>query len=86
MRAINLYTISRKINGELMPLYEKALSDREEVAKVRKEEIDLIGVLVNNFIFHRVKGNYYEDWFYSFSIPQIGKEFDLLKISVENGL
>lgn len=67
-----------------MPLYEKALSDRDEVAKVRKEEIDLIGVLVNNFIFHRVKGYYYEDWFYAFSIPQIGKEFDLLKISAEN--
>ena len=67
-----------------MPLYEKALSDRDQVAKVRKEEIDLIGVLVNNFIFHRVKGYYYEDWFYAFSIPQIGKEFDLLKISAEN--
>lgn len=39
-----------------MLLYEKALSDRDEVEKVRKEEIDLIGDLVNNFIFHRVKG------------------------------
>lgn len=84
MRAINLYTISREIPRELRPLYEKALSDRNKEVKVREEEIDLIGTLVNNFIFHKAKRYCAEDWFYSFEIPQIGKEFDLLKISDEN--
>ena len=55
MRAINLYTISRKIHRELRPLYEKALSGRDKETKVREEEIDLIAILVNNFIFHKAK-------------------------------
>lgn len=55
MRAINLYTISRKIHRELRPLYEKALSGRDKETKVREEEIDLIATLVNNFIFYKAK-------------------------------
>lgn len=66
MRAINLYTISRKIHRELRPLYEKALSGRDKETKVREEEIDLIAALVNNFIFHKTKRYCVEDWFYSF--------------------
>ena len=41
MRAINLYTISRKIHRELRPLYENALSGRVKETKVREEEIDI---------------------------------------------
>lgn len=83
MRAINLYTITRDIDEELLPLYEKALSDREEDIKVRREEIELIETIVNNLIFYKAEKYCFENWFYSFSIPQIGKEFDLLKISTD---
>lgn len=84
MRAINLFTISRKIDDNIFPLYEKALSDREEEIKFRKEEIDLIETIVKNLFSFKAKISCFENWFYSFSIPQIGKEFDLLKISVDN--
>lgn len=47
MRAINLYTISRKIHRELRPLYEKALSGRDKETKVREEEIDLLVAFLN---------------------------------------
>lgn len=80
MRAVNLYTITREIPRELRPLYEKALSDRDKVAKIREDEIDLIGTLANDFIFQKAKRYCAEDWFYSFEIPQIGKEFDFRKI------
>ncbi len=84
MRAINLYTISREIDDVLRPLYERALSDRVDIPKTRKEEIELIKVIVDNLIFYKAQKYSYEDWFYSFSIPQIGKEFDLLKIGIDN--
>lgn len=84
MRAINLYTISREIDDELRSLYERALSDRKDILKIRKEEIELIKVIVDNLIFYKAEKYSYEDWFYSFSIPQIGKEFDLLKIGIDN--
>ncbi|MGN0325261.1 MAG: ATP-binding protein [Lachnospiraceae bacterium] len=84
MHALNLYTISREIDDELLPLYERALSDRNEFLKIRKEEIELIKTIVNNLHFFKAEKYCYENWFYSFSIPQIGKEFDLLKISLDN--
>ncbi len=80
MRAVNLYTLTRKIDDEIYALYEGALSDREEPIRIRMEEIEQISRLVNNFIFYRATAECYDNWFYSFSIPHIGKEFDLLKI------
>lgn len=80
MRAVNLYTLTRKIDNEIYVMYEMALSDRAEAIRIRMEEIDQIAGLVNNFIFHGATSECYDNWFYSFSIPHIGKEFDLLKI------
>lgn len=47
MRAINLYTISRKIHRALWSLYEKALSGRDKETKVREEEIGLLVAFLN---------------------------------------
>lgn len=80
MRAVNLYTLTRKIDDEIYAMYESALSDREEPIRIRIEETNQIAGLVNNFIFHRATAECFDNWFYSFSIPHIGKEFDLLKI------
>lgn len=80
MRSINLYTFSREIQEDLLPLYEKSLSDREDEIKIRREEIDQIKVLVNNLLFYKIQKSGLANWFYSFKVPQIGKEFDLLKI------
>ncbi len=84
MRSINLRTLSIEIREDIFPLYEKSLSDRDEEIKIRREEIELVRIIVNNFIFAKLEENGFEDWFYSFSIPQIGKEFDLLKIGKNN--
>lgn len=80
MRAVNLYTLTRKIDNEIYAMYEMALSDRAEAIRIRMEEIDQIVGIVNNFIFHGATSECYDNWFYSFSIPHIGKEFDMLKI------
>ncbi len=73
MRAINLYTISRKIHRELRPLYEKALSGRDKETKVREEEIDLIATLVNNFIFHKEKNIVLRIGFILLKYPKLEK-------------
>lgn len=81
MRATNLYVLTRLSEIELYPLYEKCLSQRAESIKVRCEEIELIKIMINNLRFRDKNYELLDDWFYSFSIPQIGKEFDLLKIN-----
>lgn len=83
MKALNLYLLTREIETELVSLYESALSERNEASKIRKEEIAAIKVIVNNFTFYKAPKYAYDNWFYSFSIPQIGKEFDLLKIGLD---
>lgn len=80
MNAVNLYTLTRDVDGEIKSLYEKALSQRDDKIKIREEEYELIRSIINNLIFCRTDTKNLEDWFYSFTIPQIGKEFDLLKI------
>ena len=80
MRAINLYTLTRKIDNEIFAKYESVLSDREEIIRIRMKEIEQIAGLVNKLNFNGKTAEFYDNWFYSFSIPQIGKEFDLLKI------
>ena len=53
MRAVNLYTLTRKIDNEIYAMYEMALSDRAEAIRIRMEEIDQIAGLVNSFILFR---------------------------------
>ncbi len=84
MRAINLYMLTRDIKEDLKPMYEKSLSQRDEEIKIRNEELELIKTIIANFIFLRADQECLENWFYSFTIPQIGKEFDLLKIGRNN--
>lgn len=80
MQAVNLYTLTREVNGEILSLYEKSLSKRGDLLRIREEEFVLMRAIVSNFIFYGVKTKVVENWFYSFTIPQIGKEFDLIKI------
>ena len=80
MRSINLYVLTRLEEESLYSLYDKALAHREEKIKVHTEEFDMIKSLCANLRMRCKLMDILECWFYSFSIPQIGKEFDLLKI------
>lgn len=80
MKAVNLYVLTRKVNQNDLDEYEYALSGRDSSIKFRPEEIEIIRIMVDNFIFHKASSHIYDGWFYAFSIPQIGKEFDLLRI------
>lgn len=81
MRAINLFTISRLDDEELLPLYEKNLSLRERTCAVRDTEISAIRNLTEGILSEtgREAMALLDGWYYSFTIPHISKEFDLLK-------
>lgn len=48
------------------------------------DEIKIIRRMVDIFREKRAEDFVYENWFYSFTIPNISKEFDLLKIGLDN--
>lgn len=79
MRAVNLYLLTRNIKDSDKSSYETALSERNEKMKFRPEEVGTIRKLVD-CVSGKVSLKELDGFFYSFSIPQIGKEFDLLKI------
>lgn len=80
MKALNLYLLTRNISDGLLQEYEYSLSDRDEPIKIRLDEIQVIRNLIDLFGKDKEALPLYSGWFYSFRIPQIGKEFDLLRI------
>lgn len=81
MKAINLYIFTRCIDIENFQLFEKKISNREEKLKqIKKDEIESVGLLVSSLEANGATIDDLDNWFYSFSIPQISKEFDLLLI------
>ena len=85
MKSINLFLLTRSINDKDIFLYEDLLSAREEEITHRMEEVELMKTLVSNFIKFDNSMKKMDGFFYSFTIPQISKEFDLLKIG-KNGV
>ena len=68
MRAVNLRVLSVKVRGDILPLYERSLSNRDEEITIRNDEIDLIRSLVEELSRHKITEEGLDKWFYSFSI------------------
>ncbi len=81
MKAVNLYLLTRQVEPEILSDYEYALSGRDKAIRCRTEEIDMMSMIVDQFARCGAAPYMYDGWFYSFTIPQIGKEFDMLRIS-----
>lgn len=80
MNAVNLYVLTREVNADIREEYEFALSSRAYPIKYRLEEIELMRAIVNSLKYYKAPPITYDGWFYAFSIPQISKEFDLIRI------
>ncbi len=78
MQAINLLALTEKVDSEWMPLYERSLSARDKEQRIRAEEIETIDLFVKKLPKSCVSE--LNHWFYSYTIPRISKEFDLLRI------
>ena len=82
MKAISIYTITRNQNTEYLQKLERQLSGRDVFLKIREWELNSMKALVSELERH-MQAVYALRFFYSFQIPRLGKEFDLLQIKEE---
>ena len=79
MRSVSVYTITRNQNTNQLQKMEQHLSGRECPLKIREWDLSSMKELVNHLEEH-IPEVYALRFFYSFQIPRLGKEFDLLQI------
>lgn len=84
MRPVNLYLLTRDIDKNTYTEFENILSARHEHMPVKEHEFHSLQKLVDILCEKGVTIAQLDGFFYSYTIRQIGKEFDLLKISVDN--
>lgn len=82
MRAINLYLMTQ-IQGENWRKYEGVLSNRNEKQKIKTHEYENLVALAGLILQQGGNIKDLDGFYFSYSIEQIGKEFDLLKIDRE---
>ena len=75
----NIYALTRVTNSSKLQRMEKQMSRRQYFLKVKGWEIRGLRSLTDK-IHERIRDISYLDFFYSFTIPKLGKEFDLLRL------
>ena len=84
MNSVNLYILCGGTKLSDFNLYQKSLISVYEKKQEKKEEIDTLVCLVKDLLQNGAEVSDLDSFFWGFTIPQISKEFDLLKI-YENG-
>ena len=79
MKSISIYTITRNQNIEQLQKLEHQLSGRDYFLKIREWELESMKALTAE-LETCMEDVYALRFFYSFQIPRLGKEFDLLQI------
>ena len=79
MRSISIYALTRNQNTDSLSKLERQLSGREYFLKIREWELQSMKALVRQLELHMTKVCSLR-FFYSYQIPKLGKEFDLLQI------
>ncbi|MGI6710890.1 MAG: DNA/RNA helicase domain-containing protein [Bacilli bacterium] len=77
MRAVNLCDVISISNAEIRDEYIKYICDFDTNKTIKDEEIQS---LISFLECLNLQRKIFDGFFYSYSIPQIGKEFDLIKI------
>ena len=80
-RTINLYALSRVPSGDCFNQFEKAYSQRQVKALTQDHEISSLHHFVDWLMEEGVEIYQLDGFYFSFKIPQISKEFDLLKFN-----
>ena len=83
MKCVNLYYLytASKVNIKEFRSYEKILSNRCKISSLGDREKGSIFHLVDYLLLNGCMFEKLNNFYYSYTIPHIGKEFDLLKIS-----
>ena len=81
MQPINLYTLTRIRNTPDFTAFEKHLSRRKYKLQEREREIESLNILIDMLLEEGASSFSLDSFYYSYVIPQLGKEFDLLKFT-----
>ena len=84
MNSINLYFLSKIEDCEEFAIYEKRLSMRAQALSVREHERASLHAFVSCASASGASLQDFDSFYYNYSISQIGKEFDLLKITPDS--
>ncbi len=81
MRPVNLFMLSRPVSDRVFPVFEGQLSLRDDPLYPHEVEPPCIRHLVELLFEEGLDIAQLDGFFYSYIIPQVGKEFDLLRFS-----
>ena len=81
MNSINIYNLTRVSDNEDFAEYEYILSGRKDFQRTRIREKESLIILVRELIKAGARLEDLDNYFYSYTIALISKEFDLLRIS-----
>ena len=81
MKPINIYRASRIHDEKLFNIAEKHECDDHDSHFIRIHEIDSLRILTDALILAGISVSEADGFYFGFIIPQIGKEFDLLKVT-----
>jgi hypothetical protein len=81
MNPINLFSLTRVSDVNTFALFEKVLSGRSTQLKAKEHEMKCLVALVDAMLAQGAQYESFDCYYYSYDIPQIGKEFDLLRVS-----
>ena len=80
-RPINIYALSRIHEEAPFNIVEKHSSQKRDIQRTKAHEIESLRLFVDALLSSGATLDECYGFFYSFHIPQIGKEFDLLKFT-----
>lgn len=83
MYPINIYALTRTGQSAFIQKMEKQMSKRSKPLLIRKWEIESLRSFSENLTEHMAEAASFT-FYYSFQIPKLGKEFDLLRISEQS--
>lgn len=80
MNSVNLYILCEGLELSNIGEYQKVLTNSYDKRQTKRDEMETLKSLVKELLANGADIGDLEGFFYGFSIPQISKEFDLLKI------
>lgn len=84
MKPVNLYALTRVCSAKHFSCFESVLSVRESTQDFKEHELNSLRSLVDQLINAQMNISLMDGFFFSYRIPQISKEFDLLRIGEDS--
>ena len=80
MKPINIYTLTRISDAKSLERLERQMSFRSRTMKIKEWETEGLKAFCNR-LMDVLESAYCLDFYYSFTMPKLGKEFDLLRVN-----